>query len=565
MWYGFRAALFFVILLGQIVDAGGIKSYATPSPSPSPSPCCNVKISPDQIPPIQSAMPVFQLCDQVDIPHDYLSGIIQNVAPDADLTAFGSQGNFAAYDKDRLVAFVRSDTGESRVFPSLECLQPGTDLIAKAQTAGQDFLGDTSLFPPDDTTLVVLPPTTLSGSNSTCAGNATAPEEFLGFVSLQRQIDGIPVEGPGTQAMIAVDSEGCIKVLAHRYHPATRTEQTIQPKCPDEIVQAIIADLADTCSRVDVEITNVVVSYWDSGNNFIQPIYSYQGAIQGDNTTSHGHVTGGVSIGTAVESIEPAPAQNYPSNAPPGFYKRDNFRFHRRAEVDPTVGRYVVRADSLDWLSSATEFYSNLQLATSFGSSLTFTDKQYLAADPSMFITQKNDYINSVQIALNEVHGTWWEFTTYKNYGDIVTLAEIAEAGGLGSNAGGCLAYWILHSCEVIPTQTDEAISFDIWWQIFHGLHSVVGYRTDMYIDDQVTTNFGLWVGLGAGVVSAWIVEVAASNAYGTDTYLDANRGITEPYGRPSAVGVCGHLDDTANDLQGLGDPKCLFELWLDN
>jgi len=161
-----------------------------------------------------------------------------------------------------------------------------------------------------------------------------------------------------------------------------------------------------------------------------------------------------------------------------------------------------------------------------------------------MFITQKNRLYQQCSDRIERSPWDLVEFTTYKNYGDIVTLAEIAEAGGLGSNAGGCLAYWILHSCEVIPTQTDEAISFDIWWQIFHGLHSVVGYRTDMYIDDQVTTNFGLWVGLGAGVVSAWIVEVAASNAYGTDTYLDAI-GVSRNLMTASAVGVCGHLDDT--------------------
>jgi len=184
-----------------------------------------------------------------------------------------------------------------------------------------------------------------------------------------------------------------------------------------------------------------------------------------------------------------------------------------------------------------------------------------------MFISQKNSFINSVQIALNEVHGNWGEFSTYKSYGDIVTLAEIGAAGGLGADAGGCLAYWILHSCEVIPTQTDEPTSFDVWWQIFQGLHSVVGYRTDMWINDNVTSNFGLWVGLGAGVVPAWFLEVAANSLYGPNDllYTDSNRGISEPMGRPSSVSVCGHVDDTAHEIAGLEKPTCLFEFWLDN
>jgi hypothetical protein len=548
--------LFPLLSLLAVVSAGDGKE---------PKPCCNVKITPDMIPEIKSAMPVFKLCDQVEVPHDYLSGILKNVAPDAKLSSFGKSGGSAAFDGDKLVAFVNPETGESRVFPSLECLKPGKDLIEKAKEAAEDLISDTTLFPKDDTSLVVLPPTTLSGSTSNCSGNATNPEQFLGFAQLQRQIDGIPVQGPGTQATIAVNSDGCIQAFAHRYRPAVLTDQSVEPHCPEEIVNSIIADLADTCSRVDVAITEVIVSYYDGGNNFIQPIYSYQGLIQGDNTTSHGHISGGISIGTQVESIKPAPDQNYPSNDPAGLYRKRNFRFTRREDVDPTVGRYIVRADSLEWISSATAFYDNLQLATSLGSSLTFTDKQYLAADPSMFVAQKNDFINSVQIALNEVHGNWWEFTTYKNFGDIVTLAEIAAAGGLGSNAGGCLAYWLIHSCEVLPTQTDESISFDIWWKIFRGLHSVVGYRTDMWIDDGVTTNVGLWIGLGAGVVPAWFLEIATNNLYGTASYLDANRNITEPFGRPSAVSVCGHLDDTAHDVQGLEDPKCLVEIWIDN
>lgn len=86
-----------------------------------------------------------------------------------------------------------------------------------------------------------------------------------------------------------------------------------------------------------------------------------------------------------------------------------------------------------------------------------------------------------------------------------------------------------------------------------------------MWIDDGVTTNVGLWIGLGAGVVPAWFLEIATNNLYGTASYLDANRNITEPFGRPSAVSVCGHLDDTAHDVQGLGDPKCLVEIWIDN
>jgi hypothetical protein len=494
--------------------------------------CCNVKISADQIPPINAPLPLFKACDFVDV-QDYVDTLVPTV-------------NGAAYEDGKLIAYVRPDTGESRIFPLLDCLKPGTDLAQKAQTAAQEFAQNPSLFPKDDTQLVVLPSTTISTSQS--CGNATAPETVLAFASLERLINGIPIEGPGFQAVVGVDDSCGIKALAHRYRPAFQSDQKIAPHCPDDIVNSIIEDLNDTCTKVNVTIDSVVVKYFDSGSGFIQPVYSYSGSIPSNDT--HSQITGSISIGSSVQAIEPVPSSNVPSNAPPGFYGRD---------VSPTVGRYVVSADSLEWLQSATAFINSLKLATSLGG-LSFVDKQYLATNVSMFTTAKNAFINSVQIALNEVHGDYWEFTTYQNDAGIVTLSEI---GGLGGNANGSLAYWILHSCEVIPSQTDEPNSFDVWWNIFRGLHSVVGYRTDMFISDGVTTNFGLWLGLNAPIVSSWFVEAAAS--YHGETYFDTNRLITEPLGRASSVSVCGHADDTACDVAPLPNPTCLVEYWMDN
>ena len=69
-------------------------------------------------------------------------------------------------------------------------------------------------------------------------------------------------------------------------------------------------------------------------------------------------------------------------------------------------------------------------------------------------------------------------------------LSDI-PSDGYGGGAGGKLAYWIIHSCEVIPTPTDYSvtdrhIAFDDWFRIFNGMHAVVGYRTEMLIGDKV-------------------------------------------------------------------------------
>ena len=170
-----------------------------------------------------------------------------------------------------------------------------------------------------------------------------------------------------------------------------------------------------------------------------------------------------------------------------------------------------------------------------------------------------------MQVALNEVHGNWWLFSTKDNSHDLVSLSNI-PATGYGGGGGGSLAYWIIHSCEVVPTQTDESTSFDVWWNIFNGLHAVCGYRTEMWIDDDVTGAFGLYIGLGAPVVSAWLNEVASNDSYDDGvTYHDDNRNMDEPMGRASAIAVCGHSDDIVSQVGSLGRPGCLTEWWFDN
>ena len=70
----------------------------------------------------------------------------------------------------------------------------------------------------------------------------------------------------------------------------------------------------------------------------------------------------------------------------------------------------------------------SLKLAQAFGG-IPFTDSQYFWAEPRLFTTEKDSFINSVQIALNEVHGNWWYFTTRDNADDGVSLTSIPASG----------------------------------------------------------------------------------------------------------------------------------------
>jgi Family of unknown function (DUF6345) len=529
----------------------------------------SIHLSPDQIPEVKQPMTVMKLGDVVVASEALLQGIVRAVAPEAKLKKLGNTGARAAYDGRRLVAFVHPKTGESRVFPALETLKPGKQLGERATAISARIARDASLFPKDGTQVTALAPVTLMGSRHIRDGEQTEPEEYLAFVRLDRQVDGLPVFGPGTKAMIAVAADDSVQAFAHRWRRAIPIEEKVAPHSRKQIVKSILTQLAPSAKSADVTIDKVTVGYYDAGENFLQPVYRFQATIAFANRELHAanrRVVGYVSIG---EPLEPLPVLGVSQGVLPGEPRGQD---ERRAAPssptlgDPTVGRYVVRNDSGDWVTSANNFLANLQGAGIFFVTPGFTDSQYYWAEPFEFLSDKDNFVNSVNIALNEVHGNWGLFSTRDNHDDLVGLSSIPSSG-YGGEGEGSLAYWILHSCEIIPTQTDEATSFDVWWNIFNGLHAVVGYRTEMWINDGVTGPFGFSVGLGASVVSAWLNAVSSNNDYGSNdtNYPDGNRGIEEPMGRASAVVVCGHSDDTAFDLGSLGRANCLTEWWFNN
>lgn len=550
-------------------------------------PCLsNIHFSPHLIQLVTTPLPVFELGDAVVAPRHFLNNIIKNVIPDCELKECEEDSEreecensdtLTAYDKDKLIAFVDPKTGESNVFPLFESLTPGEGLSDKARKIADHLVYDESLFPKHESEQVVAhTPVILSRSKSASAGNATSPEDTLAYVTLRRQINGYPVIGPGTQAMIAVAADGSVHALTHRWRRASHSHKSIEPHHRQRVAHSILHQLSALAKRSEsITIDKVTVIYYDGGREFLQPAYRFEGTIASIHHQINIGLVGYVSIGDAVE---PLPVLNLeqdvlPTDPHSTRRRRRDARDKKLASrtTDITVGRYVVRNDSNCWVESANSFWDGLvQGESSPGSGLTFINNQYYWAHPFQYTSLKNIRVNSVQIALTEAHGDWWEYSTYENSGNVdeVKLSDIVTAGGFGANAGGSLAYWIIHSCEVIPTQTDESTSFDIWWGIFRGMHSVMGYRTQMTICDGVTSGFGKAVGMGAPVVSAWFQAILNNAAYSSPNdikYNDTNRNIIEPRGRASSVSVCGHVDDTAHNVEGLPNPTQLCEIWLNN
>jgi hypothetical protein len=461
---------------------------------------------------------------------------------------------------------VNETTGETKIFPTLGNLTPA-DYIDTGLAF--EYLRNEQIFPRDDTNFTVTNGSSLLASTYKNGTEPTPPKAYLSHAWVRRNItvggQNYPVCGPGGKASFGFAADGSVRSLSHLWKPATLTGHPVRSILKDSVYHNILRQLESTCDNGLIRVQTVEVCFYDSGAKFLQPVYRFGATIGPDaanstNTTTAG-ILGFIPLGKfALEPIpdlnnrepRPAPASFSPFPASSQSILSQERQFHPQIKV----GRYIDRNDPsvnagyTQWYDNSWDFIDALwasQTSTVGVNKVDFIDSQYLWAYPNQFISDKESYVDSVHIADTEVHGNWHEFWTLYNIGDIVYLSDI-PAGGYGGGAGGSLAYWILHSCEVIPTLVDySAPSSDeawaVWWNIFNGLHAVVGYRTEMWIADGVMGSFGSTIGLGAAVVSSWLNIVYEDTAAYVPVVLDNENpnGINEPYGRAAAVAVCGH------------------------
>lgn len=518
----------------------------------------SVDIDRDSIRPYDGALPVFRLGERSRAGTDYVLELASRVAADAEHRQL-SESATGVYANKRLVAFANAETGEARMLPQLELLIPADGLDERARAAAAELAENRDLFPEDRTTRQVLEPSMLRGSHASRRHPGEAAD-YLAFARIRRYIDGLPVIGKGSQATVAVSADG-VEALTHQWRVAEMVEEFPGVDIdPGRVADLIVEDLRTVAEDKDVRVENVELVYYDGDQGFIQPAYRYR-ARYGRHDQPTGRLLGYVPAVRIFEDLPvtvPVPRKLPQEARLKGWARPRNNR--------PTIGRYVVRQDNAGWVTSANSFLSGLRASSLFNPSFAPIDRQYYWAEPRLFTDENHDFVDGVQVALTEVHGNWGLFTTLRNDSDFVRLDAIPSDGYGGAGGLGALAYWILHSCEVIPTSADGATSYDLWWNIFNGLHAALGYRTEMWINDEITSKFGFLAGLGAPMISNWLSTIINDDSYSpTDTYFDNNVGMTQPMGRPSAITVLGHSDDTIFDTAPLPRPSVLQQWWFNN
>jgi hypothetical protein len=334
----------------------------------------------------------------------------------------------------------------------------------------------------------------------------------------------------------------------------------------DEVRAAITRQLRPAIENSEVTVNLIEIAYYDANRNFLQPVYRFTAQIhqltmpQTPPRTDDNFVIGYVPFAKAFEPLPvlgqtsgPQPKTAAPNRRPPKF--REDSRSN-----DPTVGRYVVRNDDAGWVNDANAFWDSL--SSTWTGSL-FTNSQYYWAEPRLFTSEKNSFTNAMNLALIEVHGDWWLYSTLQNCCDLVNINGDIPYPGYGPSAGGSLADWVIHSCEVVPAPDDTSTWPDPWWTIFGGLRNVLGYRTIIYISDGAGGPYGTSLGNVAPVVSSWLNDVISLNAYADHPTATAHGGVDRPMGRPSTISAYGHDGDSVFSTSSLGRADCLTVWWF--
>jgi len=576
------------------------------------------------VPKIPSSLPILKMTAQappvafltdtlnkidVQLPAGHPKLMIQPLTKTPSLVARGVSAQLTGVVKeDSVLAYWHLQTGEAEIHPQLEQLKTerfvaaNNPHLAVASAVARTVFARPEILPKDATQYTLGAAIPLVGVTAQKGANGaitqSEPAIYLTYVPVLRTVQGYPVHGPGSRALLAVDNAGTTQAFMLHWKAGNANGQAKETRTPAQVYSALQAVVQPLTKIGDVQVqTAGIVYYDDDESGQMGPAYrltvkvvsnSQTGATAGKEADTDLIVLY-APYGNAPLSPTLTPSGGQPQTAAANM--RSSLPMNEEvAAGDPTVGRYVVRNDDQGWVNDANYFWNGL---TSSGGGALFTNSQYYWAQPWMFTTNAASFINSVQVGEVEAHGDWWYFTTYQNYGDGVNIdSNPAPGGGYGQVNHGKLNYLILHGCEDVPSAaeapcphgmptTDNRGWADPWFRVFQGLHTVVGYRTIMYINDNIGTAFGSSLRNNTPVITAWSHALLTAGDYQSKPRVIAHCGANPAahlrpgdscpsnstpgclvMGQPSAVFVCGHSNDTIYNQSNLPAASCLTNVW---
>ena len=540
------------------------------------------------IPAVQTALPVLRL-KVVAPPTSFVNSVLPNVGatqtklvplnqiPFYDQHQFVPPANLigAFHGSQHLAAFEDMKTGEAAVYPDLGKQTPVAAsgvpaFLKRASSLARSTFAGKRLIPKDSTHFVLNAALPLDGSDVTPQAGPSPTTAGLAYVPVARMVGRYLVDGPGSTSFMSFDAQGKVEGFMRNWKSASKFTSVKETRSKTQIAKLIASQLA-ALKPVNAQVLGVSIAYYDSNRGYMQPVYRFTAQVDYGKSASQVEApdfeVGYVGIGKRFESI-PAlgktagapPTNDNPGPGAPRFLPRKG-----AGPSDPCVGRYVMTNDDADWVNSANGFYSGI---SSFGGGGWFPNCQYYWAIQWQY-NPTSPRVNSMNIADSEGHGDWWEFRVSTNPNNRINVNPASPVAnqyvvpypGYGAAAGGNLDYWIIHSCEVVPSPSDIADWYSMWWNIFGGLHTVVGYRTIMYIGDGSLNPYGLQLRLGAPVVAAWLGTVISLGAYAGDP-TDTMHGVVKHLGRPSTISMSNQVNDSAYDTSAQPRASSLTTFW---
>ena len=527
------------------------------------------------IPKISDRLPFYKLEEPVAFPTDILQDLLRVGSPFGDCEITHQGGSSFYYNGDRLAALYDNSTGQTTLWPTLESLNPAENISIPFDHFSK-YLNDSRIFPPDDTRITAEAGSTLFGSKNS-SGSVSPTQAYLADLVVNRTLNVRDREyaicGPGTKGFFGYGSDGNILSLTHRWRPAKQSETTLESISSDQVTKHILDQLsASNISHATVN--SVDFCFYDSGEKYIQPVYRFQATGKGPHGAAPFPFLGYISA--VSKPLEPLPSLKPPgaqsttrepeTPSTPATNSTHVPSLRRRQQQSTTVGVYPIsNAGSVStWCDNDVNvFLQGLNDGK-------FTIAQNYWGEDFEYESEKNDFVNSVDLAYQCGHGNIHEFWP-DSLESPVTMADIGSGGGYGPGAGGPLSYWLIKACDVIPTITQYTDKFgasaaheawDDWWDVFDGIHVIAGFSTEANAGDGIEEQLAQAIGLNAGVVMTWLNTIIHSGYYNSQApYSDPNWG-TQKYGRPAAIFPCGHGDDTVSMRDNLGKPDCLTMFW---
>ena len=432
------------------------------------------------------------------------------------------------------------NNGELQLFPDLKTETSSGPSLEVGYRYTVDFIKQFGLFPDDVSRWNLAETFVTSRVAGTPSGAMSRQLDPLRSYRYQRLLDGIPVFGKTSIFGATTDSHGLIGLLFNA-RPVALSTVPVSQKQPDQIDGEYQMRLNNLLNQVPGTPTllSKTLCYLDQGARYVQPAYRYRVEITGKQGDVEGEE---LFVPIAVNSPEPLFSEHFtgfdpiiPSTTPPAGVAP--------ATTNVKLGQYVVRqdADQNLILNIANGFYANSAAGAAVtGRSVTRTqyswDHDWLwktvgsNPDASQFNAGRVDF------AMLVAHGQPWGFSSLSNYGewvDMHSLDHYGQALGSSNPSHDYTSYIAVASCSMMPAPGDphggyytSGGPFDVYWNIFWGLHGMYGFRTTAgkaaCVDGMST--FGLFAGFGAPLAASWINMTSGQDHsnnwnYGTAVY----------------------------------------------